>query len=54
MEKNYIEVKISDIIPYKYNNKKHKDRDVNEVIKSIKNNGDIAPMIIDENNVLLV
>lgn len=54
MEKSYIEVKISDIIPYKYNNKKHKDRDVNEVIKSIKNNGDIAPMIIDENNVLLV
>ena len=26
MEKSYIEVKISDIIPYKYNNKKHQHK----------------------------
>lgn len=54
IKKEYILLKIKDLIPYEKNNKKHKEKDISEVAKSIKESNYLAPIIIDENNVLLV
>lgn len=53
LQKEYITLKIKDIIPYKNNNKIHTAESVKEVAKSIEKNGDLAPMIIDEENILI-
>ena len=54
IKKEYILLKISELKPYEKNNKKHKEKDISEVAKSIKESSYIAPIIVDENNVLLV
>lgn len=54
LTKTYLDIEISKIQPYKNNNKIHTKKDINEVAKSIKKNSDLAPMIIDENNILIV
>ena len=54
IKKEYLKIKISELKPYEKNNKKHKEKDISEVAKSIKESWYIAPVIIDENNVLLV
>nr|DAT00687.1 MAG TPA: ParB protein [Caudoviricetes sp.] len=53
IKKEFIFIKISEIKPYENNNKKHTEKDISEVVKSIKKNTDIAPMIIDEDNILI-
>ena len=45
-------IKVSEMIPYERNNKKH-EKNVNEIVKSIQRNQYITPIIIDENNVVL-
>lgn len=53
LKKQTITLKLKDIKAYKRNNRIHKDEDVNEVIKSIQKNWYIAPIIIDEDNIIL-
>lgn len=53
IKKQTITVKLKDLKAYKNNNKIHKDDDVDEVVKSIQKNGYIAPIIIDEENIIL-
>lgn len=54
IKKNYITFPIDNIIPYENNNKIHTEKDVKEIVKSIEKNSDLAPMIIDENNIVIV
>jgi ParB-like chromosome segregation protein Spo0J len=54
IKKEYMEVAIETIIPYENNCKIHTDKDINEVVKSIKKNSDLAPMIIDEDNIIII
>ena len=53
LKKEFIEVELNDIIPYENNNKVHTDKDVWEVIKSIQKDGYIAPIIVDDKNIIL-
>lgn len=53
MKKENIILKLKDLKNYKKNNRIHKDEDVNEVIKSIQKNWYIAPIIVDEENIIL-
>lgn len=53
MQKEMIELQLSEIIPYEKNNKIHKEKDIKEIAKSIQKNGYVAPIIIDEKNVIL-
>jgi len=51
-KKEYIKIKLSDLIPYERNNKKHW-LNVDEIVKSIKANTYITPIVVDENNIIL-
>lgn len=53
MQKEMIELNLSEIIPYERNNKIHKEKDIKEIAKSIKKNWYVAPIIVDENNIIL-
>lgn len=53
LKKEQVTLELSEIIPYERNNKIHKEKDINEVIKSIQKNWYIAPIIVDEKNVIL-
>lgn len=53
LKKEFIEIKLSEIIPYENNNKIHTDKDVWEIIKSIQKDWYIAPIVVDENNIIL-
>lgn len=50
--KKSVTVKLSDLVPYEKNNKIHWDN-VDHIAKSIKRNGYITPIIVDENNEIL-
>lgn len=50
--KQLVNIKLNDIIPYE-NNPRHNDNAVDAVIESIKQCSYIAPIIVDENNVIL-
>lgn len=52
MKREYIKLDLSDIKPYKKNNKKH-GKNVDEIVKSIQANTYISPIIIDEDNIIL-
>lgn len=52
MQKEYITLKIKDIIPYEKNPRKN-DAAVPDVAESIKQVGYITPIVVDENNVIL-
>lgn len=52
MQKEYITLKIKDIIPYEKNPRKN-DAAVSDVAESIKQVGYITPIVVDENNVIL-
>ncbi len=52
IKREYLKVKVSDLKWYEKNNKKHWSN-VDEIVKSIQANTYIAPIIIDENNVIL-
>lgn len=53
IKKEHIILNIEDILHYENNNKIHTEKDINEVIKSIKKDWYIAPICVDEENVLL-
>lgn len=44
---------VSELKEYERNNKIHKDVNVNEIVKSIQANSYIAPIIVDENGVII-
>lgn len=48
----YLKKKIKDIIPYE-NNPRENDEAVEDVLQSIKQCSYIAPIVVDENNVIL-
>lgn len=48
-----IELLPEEIIPYKRNNKDHRPYDISEIAKSIRKNGYIQPITVDENHVIL-
>lgn len=50
--KEYKNVKLSDLVEYERNNKKHW-LNVDEIVKSIKANTYITPIVVDENNIIL-
>ena len=52
VEKEFVRVSISDLIPYD-NNPRKNDNAVPDVVESIKQCGDLDPIEIDENNVIL-
>ncbi len=52
-KKEHIKLKIEEIYHYENNNKIHTKKDIDEVIKSIKKNWYIAPICVDEENILL-
>lgn len=47
-------LKLGEIIPYEFNNKKHSEDQINKIANSIKECGFRAPIIVDENNIILV
>lgn len=53
LKKENIILKLSEIIPYKNNNKIHTSKDIDEVVKSIKKNWYISPICVDEKNIIL-
>jgi ParB-like chromosome segregation protein Spo0J len=53
LKKKFISLSISDIVPYSKNNRKHTKRDIDEIIKSIQKDGYIAPIIVDEENMII-
>ena len=52
IKRDYIKIKVSDLKWYEKNNKKHWEN-IDQIVKSIQANTYIAPIIIDENNVIL-
>lgn len=48
-----IDVNLNEIIPYSRNNKVHKENDIKEIAKSIEKNWYVAPIIVDEKNIIL-
>ncbi len=50
--KEYKSVKLSDLVEYERNNKKHWIN-IDEIVKSIKANTYITPIVVDENNIIL-
>ena len=52
VKKEFINMKIEDLIPYK-NNPRHNEEAVPDVAESIRQCGDLDPIEVDENNVIL-
>jgi len=53
IQRDYKKVKVSSLIPYTKNNKVHTDKNVDEIVKSIQSNTYIAPIICDEEMVII-
>jgi len=53
LKKEFIELELKEIIPYENNNKIHTDKDVWEIVISIEKDWYIAPIVVDENNIIL-
>ena len=53
MQKKNVEVSLSEIVPYKFNNKKHPKKQIDAIKNSIIECGYIVEVIVDENNVIL-
>ncbi len=49
-----LEVDISKIIPYEHNNRKHPTEQIQRIAKSISSYGFNQPIVVDENNIILV
>ena len=47
-------VKIEKLIPYEFNNKIHDETQVNRIANSIREFGFLQPLVIDQNNVIIV
>lgn len=52
VQKEFVSMKIDDLIPYK-NNPRHNEEAVPDVAESIRQCGDLDPIEVDENNVIL-
>lgn len=52
MNKEFVTLKLKDIIPYP-NNPRHNDEAVKYVVQSMKDCGNLDPIEVDENNVIL-
>ena len=52
IKREYKKVKVSDLIAYKKNNKKHGEN-IKNIVDSIQKNSYIAPICVDENMVIL-
>ena len=48
------EMKVADLIPYERNAKKHDDRQISNVMESIRQFGFAQPIVVDENNVVII
>lgn len=53
IKKTFKKMLVSELKEYERNNKIHKDVNVNEIVKSIQANSYIAPIIVDENGVII-
>lgn len=51
---NVVNVKLSDILPYDKNAKKHDKKQINNVAQSIKKYGFVQPLVIDKDNVIVI
>lgn len=52
VKKEFIKMKTKDLIPYE-NNPRHNEEAVPDVAESIRQCGDLDPIEVDENNVIL-
>lgn len=48
------DIAVADLIPYDRNAKKHDDKQINNVVESIKQFGFAQPLVVDKNNVLII
>lgn len=49
-----VEAKIDSLIPYEFNNRNHDEQQVDRIANSIQSFGFNQPIVVDENNVILV
>lgn len=54
IENNIERIKIGDLKPYERNAKKHDERQVKNVMESIKQFGFVQPIVVDKDNVLII
>lgn len=47
-------IKVGEVIPYERNAKKHDERQIKNVMESIKQFGFVQPIVIDKDNVLII
>lgn len=47
-------IKVGDIVPFERNAKKHDERQIKNVMESIKQFGMAQPLVVDKNNVLII
>jgi ParB-like chromosome segregation protein Spo0J len=47
-------IKLSSLIPYEFNNRNHKEEQVDRIANSIKEFGFNQPIVIDESNIILI
>lgn len=47
-------IKVSELIPYEKNTKKHDKTQINNVAESIRQYGFVQPLVIDKNNVVVI
>lgn len=48
------QMKVGDLVPYERNAKKHDERQIKNVMESIKQFGFAQPLVVDKNNVLII
>ena len=53
MEKKLITLRIDELKPYKNNAKRHTKKQINQIIKSIETSNYVAPIEVDENNMII-
>ena len=51
---NIVKKKLSDLKPAEKNIRMHPDKQIEEYVRSIKKNGQLKPIVIDENNVIWI
>lgn len=49
-----VDMKVADLIPYEFNNKVHDSEQVNRIANSIKEFWFTQPLVIDQNNVVII
>ena len=49
-----VDLEVSKLVPYDFNNKEHDKEQVNMIANSIKEFGFLQPLVVDTNNVVVV